>query len=218
MIKEFQQYPDTEIIKKILNGEQHLYEVIMRRYNSFLYKIGRTYSYNHQDTQDLMQETYVSVYKNLEKFEGRASFKTWLTKIMLSHCYHTKEKFSFKKEVAFQYNQAEMAVPVFHHQYNNEKELMNKELGKIVEDALKNMPDDYKIVFTLRELNGFSVGETANVLNISEGNVKVRLNRAKSMLRTGIEKMYVPEDIFEFNLVYCDEIVNSVLRRISVIK
>jgi len=137
---------------------------------------------------------------------------------MLSHCFHTKEKLSFKKEVAFQYKQAEMAVPVFHHQYNNEKELMNKELGKIVEDALKNMPDDYKIVFTLRELNGFSVGETANVLNISEGNVKVRLNRAKSMLRTGIEKMYVPEDIFEFNLVYCDEIVNSVLKRISVIK
>ena len=99
-------------------------------------------------------------------------------------------------------------------EYNNEKEVMNKELGKILENALENIPNDYKIVFTLRELNGFSVAETADALNISENNVKVRLNRAKAMLRIGITEMYTPTDIFEFNRVYCDEIVNCVLENI----
>ena len=214
VINQLQQYPDTEVIKRILNGECRFYEIIIRRYNSFLYKIGRSYSYNHQDTEDLMQETYLSAYNNLADFEGRASFKTWLTRIMLNHCYHGKKKYSFKKEVALPYNEADAFVPIFQKQYNNEKEVMNKELGKILENTLENIPNDYKIVFTLRELNGFSVAETADALNISESNVKVRLNRAKAMLRTGITKMYTPADIFEFNLVYCDEMVNRVLEKI----
>ena len=85
--EQFAQYSDTEIIHKVLNGELKLYEILIRRYNSFLYKIGRSYHYNHQDTEDLMQETYISAYCNLKKFEQRASFKTWLTKLMLNHCY-----------------------------------------------------------------------------------------------------------------------------------
>jgi RNA polymerase sigma-70 factor (ECF subfamily) len=161
-----------------------------------------------------MQETYLSAYNNLADFEGRASFKTWLTRIMLNHCYHARKKYSYKKEVQLSYNLTDVTVPIFQQEYNNEKDLMNKELGKILEHALENIPHDYKIVFTLRELNGFSVAETADVLDISESNVKVRLNRAKAMLRTGITGIYTPADIFEFNLVYCDEIVNRVLEKI----
>jgi RNA polymerase sigma-70 factor (ECF subfamily) len=163
-----------------------------------------------------MQETYLSVYNNLANFEGRASFKTWITRIMLNHCYHAKKKFSVKKEEGLSYDLADTSVPIFQRQYNNEKELMNKELGKILEDALENIPHDYKIVFTLRELNGFSVAETADVLNISANNVKVRLNRAKAILRTGIAEIYTPADIFEFNLVYCDEMVNRVFQKINL--
>jgi RNA polymerase sigma-70 factor (ECF subfamily) len=65
-------------------------------------------------------------------------------------------------------------------------------------------------VFTLRGLNGLNVAETANILNITESNVKVRLNRAKGMLQREIKKMYSPEDIFEFNVFYCDRMVNKV--------
>jgi RNA polymerase sigma-70 factor (ECF subfamily) len=71
------------------------------------------------------------------------------------------------------------------------------------------------MVFSLRELNGMSTAETAETLDISETNVKVRLNRAKQMLREKVEKMYTPEDIFEFNLIYCDKIVSGVMKAIS---
>ena len=91
MEKQFEQYSDMDIIRKVVGGEIELYEILIRRYNSFLYRIGRVYRYNHQDTEDLMQETYINAYCNLAKFENRSSFKTWFTRIMLNNCYQRKQ-------------------------------------------------------------------------------------------------------------------------------
>ncbi|HEY9364845.1 MAG TPA: sigma-70 family RNA polymerase sigma factor [Chitinophagaceae bacterium] len=205
---------DNELIPLIIQGETDLYEILIRRYNSFLYRIGRTYNYNHQDTEDLMQETYISAFSNLSGFKNLSSFRTWITRIMLNQCYHKKQKFSFKNETAVSELQIEKTTPMFHHQPNNEKILLNKELGNVLENALQRLPEDYKVVFTLRELNGLSVSEAAQAIDISTANVKVRLNRAKGMLRDEIKKMYSPQEIFEFNLVYCDKIVDNVMSRI----
>ncbi len=217
MEKQLPEYADLDIIQKVLEGETKMYEILIRRYNSFLYKIGRSYRFNHQDTEDLMQETYISAYFNLKKFEHRSSFKTWFTRIMLNHCYHRKQKLSYKNEIAddFQYEKTNV---MFQHSSNNEKITMNKELGHILENAIQEIPEDYRIIFTLRELNGMSVGETAQAVNITEGNVKVRLNRAKTMLRSEIEKMYSPQEIFEFNLIYCDGMVEKVMSKIKELK
>jgi RNA polymerase sigma-70 factor (ECF subfamily) len=95
---------------------------------------------------------------------------------------------------------------------------MNKELGRVIENAIHNIPEDYRIVFTLRELNGLNVAETSEALKITESNVKVRLNRAKGMLQKEIKKMYSPDEIFEFNLIYCDTIVNRVMAKIYELK
>ena len=92
--------------------------------------------------------------------------------------------------------------------------VFNKELGLVVEEAMQHIPLDYRMVFTLREVNGLSVDETAEVLQISHSNVKVRLNRAKAMLRKEIETSYTPEDIFEFNLIYCDALVENVMSKL----
>ncbi|MEO6301566.1 MAG: sigma-70 family RNA polymerase sigma factor [Bacteroidia bacterium] len=215
MIKEFEQYTDNEIIHKICNGDQALLEILIRRYNPFMYKIGRGYGYNHHDTEDLMQETYINCYNNLSKFEGRSSFKTWLTRIMLNECYHKKQKHSFQKEIIMENKLNETSTPMFQNNTPFENSILNKELGHILENAVSLIPEDYRMVFMLRELNGLNVAETAEVLDISESNVKVRLNRAKTMLKTEIEKMYSPQDIFEFNLIYCDKMVADVMKRIA---
>lgn len=86
-MKEFEQYSDIEVIQKIITGETELFEIIIRRYNPFLYKTGRSYNYNHEDTQDLMQDTFIDAFTGLSKFENRSSFKTWIIKIMLNNCY-----------------------------------------------------------------------------------------------------------------------------------
>lgn len=210
------EYSDAEIIDRILQTEPQLFQELIRRYNSLLYKIGRIYNYNHQDTEDLMQETNVSAYFNLAKFENRSSYKTWLTKIMCNHCYQKRRKFSFKNEIAVAEYEINNSNPMFQQEDNNEKNLMNKELKHVIENALQSIPPNYRIVFTLRELGGFSVAETATALDILESNVKVRLNRAKLMLRTHIEKMYSPEEIYEFNLVYCDSMIKNVMAKIYI--
>ena len=92
------------------------------------------------------------------------------------------------------------------------KKLANKELNEVIQNALLDIPMEYRMVFSLREIMGFNVAETADTLNISEGNVKVRLNRAKTMLRKQIETIYSREELFEFNLVYCDQMVERVMK------
>lgn len=218
METRFEQYSDLEIIQKINDGEVKLFEILIRRYNSFLYKIGRTYRYNHQDTEDLMQDAYINAFFNLKKFENRSSFKTWFTRIMLNLCYQKKQKLSFKNEIVGNDFQNEKSKIMFHQSTNNEKITVNKELGRVLENAIHEIPEGYRIVFTLRELNGLSVAETADALNISESNVKVRVNRAKAMLQKEIKKMYSPEEIFEFNLIYCDRMVEKVMAKINEIK
>jgi RNA polymerase sigma factor (sigma-70 family) len=210
------QYSDKEIIRRIGLGETPLYEILIRRYNPYLYKTGRSYNYNHQDTEDLMQETYIAAYYNLSKFEGRSSFKTWIIRIMLNHCYRKQQKFSYQKEIVMENNRRDnIATPMFTREEDVSKKILTKELGHMLENALQQIPEDYRIVFTLRELNGLSVIETAEALSITENNVKVRMSRAKALLRCEVEKTYTPEDIFEFNLVYCDRVVKNVMMELQ---
>jgi RNA polymerase sigma factor (sigma-70 family) len=219
MLKEkiTEHYSEKQVIEKILEGELALFEILIRRNNSFLYKIGRSYNYNHEDTQDLMQDSFIDAYTNLSKFQGRSSFKTWIIRIMLNNCFKKREKFSFKNEIPDSIH--EKSIPMFSNQQHNDfnKTVSNRELNSVIENSLKDIPLDYRLVFSLREINGLNVAETAEALNISESNVKVRLNRAKTMLRKEIEKSYTAEDIFEFNLKYCNSMVSRVMDKIRKI-
>lgn len=103
----------------------------------------------------------------------------------------------------------------YHSENNTETIVQSHELGRIIENALKQIPFDLRMVFSLREINGLNVSETANLLNISDNHVKVRLHRAKALLRKEIEKKYSAQELFEFNLIYCDTIVENVMRKIK---
>ncbi|MBC7875289.1 MAG: sigma-70 family RNA polymerase sigma factor [Ferruginibacter sp.] len=210
--------PDIEIIQQITNGEKGLFEILIRRNNPFLYKIGRTFGYNPEDTKDLVQETFISAYLNLSKFENRSSLKTWLIKIMLNNCFQKQKKISFKNEIINSNTIYEKSTPMYaNRQYaDTNKIVTNGELRHVIETALHQIPVEYRMVFSLREIAGLNIAETADSLNITESNVKVRLSRAKSMLRKEIGKMYSPEDIYEFNLKHCA--VNSVMNKINALK
>jgi RNA polymerase sigma-70 factor (ECF subfamily) len=210
------QLSDSALIEKILAGETALFELLIRRNNPFLYKTGRAYGYNHEDTEDLMQETFINAYMNLSKFESRASFKTWIIKIMLNNCFQKRQKFSFKNEKPASNNINEKSTPMYSDPKPSDtgKTVINRELNAVIENSLSKVPEDYRLVFSMREINGLNVAETAEMLNISPANVKVRLNRAKMMLRKEIEKTYSAEDIYEFHAVYCDAMVKKVMDKI----
>lgn len=205
---------DEEVISRVLGGEKNLYEIIIRRYNPYLYKVGRSYNYNHQDTEDLMQDSFIDAYKKLSQFEGRAQFKSWLIRIMMNNCYHKGRKASYKNEIMQEIN--DQSAPLFANSGDDTRKVVsNLELKQIIENALSEIAFKYRMVFSLREINGFNTAETAELMNISESNVKVRLNRAKKMLREKLENAYSPEELFDFNLIYCDGSVNNVMDKIK---
>lgn len=211
------QQKDNEIIERILKGEQALYEVIVRKYNPYLYKVGRSYNYSHDDTLDLMQDTFVDAYKGLAKFESRSTFKTWIVRIMLNNCYKMSQKSRYKNEIDGEVN--ENAVPMFADRNRDTARVVhNLELNSAIEDALNSIPSEYRMVFSLREVNGFNTAETADLLKITESNVKVRLNRAKTMLRSHLESEYAAVEMYDFNLIFCDRVVENVMDRIKNIK
>lgn len=215
--------PDTpddidEIIANVLNGDVERYAFIVKIFDKYLYKIGRSYGFDHQTTEDLMQETFVNAYIHLKDFERRSTFKTWISKIMLHQCYYKKNRSKFRRERSLgeAENENEVFQPVFGTPVGKpEKMTSNNELKENIEKAIVNIPEDYRLVFTLRELNGLSIRETALALGLTESNVKVRLSRAKGLLRTELRKTYQPEEIFEFNLIYCDGLVKRVMEAIK---
>ncbi len=214
-MKQFDQLTVVEIINRILNGDKLLYEIIVRRFNPYLYKIGRSYNYNHEDTQDLMQDTYIDAFKSLSQLEQRSNFKTWIIRIMLNNCYRKKQKFSYKNECANE-TVHENVTQMFSNSNNNmQREIHIRELGNVIEKSLSKIPEDYRMVFSLREINGLNVAETSSVLDISEANVKVRLTRAKAMLRIEIEKSYTAEELFEFNLCHCNPFTARVMNIVN---
>ena len=211
---QFEKYTESEIIQRIAGGEKSLYEIIVRRFNAYLYKVGRSYNYSHEDTQDLMQETFIDAYRNLQQFEGRSVFKTWIVRIMMNNCYRKKEKRSFRNEIQQMIN--DHSKPMFISSHNDtEQAVQNRELARIIEAALSKLSFDYRMVFSFREINGLTVSETAGLLHISESNVKIRLNRAKAMLRTEIEKNHAASELFEFNRIYCNAMVTQVMKKIK---
>lgn len=209
---------EEEIIEKINGGELILFEILIRRYNPVLYKIAKAYGFNHQDAEDLMQETHIAAYTHLEKFENRSSYKTWLSKIMINKCLYKLSHGHYKNEIADGELITEKLMQNSSVETSTEKFIKNRELSKALETSLQQIPVMYRTVFVLREIEGFSVAETAELLCITPMNVKVRLNRAKAMLQQQLQEFYTSSELYEFNLVYCDKIVQEVFRQIKVIK
>jgi len=202
------QLSDEELITRILDGEKRLYELLIRRYNQRLYRIGMSVLENEAEAEDAMQTAYINAYEHLSGFENRSSFGTWLTRIMLNQCYEQKRK---SRHILTNFEQTDNLVTM----NTAVNELANKELSVALQQAVAKLPEKYRLVFVLREMEDLSVRETSAALNIEEANVKVRLNRAKTMLRENLNS-YMKDYVYSFHLTKCDRIVNGVMNRLGI--
>jgi len=199
---------DEQLVDMIVNGHLHLYEILMRRYNPRMYRISMSIVNDSAEAEDIMQIAYLNAYRQLGNYRQQSSFGTWLTRILINESLlHKKRK--IKGEEVLMETQF-----VDEHHETPLNGLMNKELKMILEDAVAALPEKYRLVFVMREVQGMSTNETMEVLRLGESNVKIRLARAKEMLRAELDKKWKPEQIYEFNLVRCDVIVNRVMSEI----
>lgn len=208
-IPTIEQQPDEVVVKKILLGEKKLYELIVRRYNQRLFRIGMTMLGIETEAEDAMQESYINAYRQLAGFEHRSSFGTWLTRIMINECIaRQKKKQRSKRVMEQQSNHISSTNPADHA-------LANKELAAVLQQAIQQLPDKYRLIFVLREIEHLSVRQASEATGIEESNVKVRLNRAKLMLRETLGGS-LKDHIYSFHLSRCDAMVRSVFKSLQI--
>lgn len=208
---------DIEIIARILQGQKNLYAIIVRRYNQRLYRVGLSIINDDAEVEDVMQVAYIKAYENLEKFEGKSSFSTWLTRILINESLLRLKK----RKTSIQINDDTMNNEIYQQHTIDSKTpvsaTINSELKNILEKSIRQLPEKYRTVFVMREIINMNIAETKECLDISEVNVKVRLNRAKALLRNSLNKYYKNEDIFHFHLNRCDRIAEQVMNNIEIL-
>lgn len=202
---------DEEIVARILSGEKQLYESLIRKYNQRLYRIGRSIVNDDNEVEDIMQTAYLNAYVNLAGFENKSSFSTWLTKILINESLLHKKRKAKLEQILIE------KQDVKYHSDTPLTGLMNNELKIVLEKSIAVLPEKYRLVFVMREVEEMSTSETMETLNLTESNVKVRLNRAKEMLRDSISSQYRFSGVYDFHLTRCDKMANYVMTRIDTI-
>lgn len=207
---------DEEIVRRVVAGERELFELLLRRYNQRVYRAVRAVLRNAEDAEDVMQQAYVSAYRALHQFEGRAAFPTWLTKIAMREAAARN-----RKTVAFLHAVPELAgEDTMNHipepGPDPEARAVTADLMQHVEAEVAALPEAYRSVLLLREVEGLSTEETAACLDLSTDVVKTRLHRARTMLRDALYRRagLGLQTIFTFGAHRCDRVVARVMDEI----
>lgn len=177
---------DEEIVAQILAGEVHLFEVIVRRHTPRLLRIAMSVLRNDGDAEEIVQDTYVSAYQHLQQFAGRAKFITWLTRIALYKALARAG--SRAREVALDNEQGQEPSWLIHHGPSPEQTMSSAETKSLLGAAIQALPETYRRVLVMRDIDEVDTETTARELSITETNVKVRLHRARTMLRREWER------------------------------
>jgi RNA polymerase sigma-70 factor (ECF subfamily) len=208
---------DDEVIRRVKAGEKALFEVIMRRYNQRLYRVTRSILGDDTEAEDVTQDAYVRSYLHLDQFDGRAKFSTWLTKIAVHEALARLRKRERVVEIDAELGSMEGRMKLESKAPSTEQEVLTNTIRIVLETAVERLPQSYRSVFVMREVEQMSTAETAESLDISEESVKVRLHRARALLRKHIyaQTGAATAGAFQFLGARCDRMVSSVLVRIE---
>jgi RNA polymerase sigma factor (sigma-70 family) len=208
------QATDAEVVARVLDGQKELYELLMRRHNQTLYRTVRSYLKADHDVEDAMQDTYLAAYEKLYQFRHDALFSTWLIRIGINVALgKLRERKKFEPAPTDD-NKQHDNYPLLlteSNLMNPENMVIRNEVRQLLEQAIDGMPEKYRIIYTLREVEGMSSQEVTQCLHISESNVKVRLHRAKLLLKESLYKLSINRDVFEFGFKRCDAMVKRVM-------
>lgn len=214
---------DAEVIRRVRDGESALFEILMRRHNQRLYRTARSVLKDEADVEDVMQRAYINAFLHLAQFEERARFSTWVTRITLNEAFATRRLQRARPSVAVaetadlpDSERASMSTLIA-PQADPERQAYAAELRRLIETAVDTLPESYRTVFMLREIEGLSTAESAEGLGLTEEAVRTRLHRARALVRRSLTTRLgsAAGEAFAFHAVRCDRIVAKVLAAIA---
>lgn len=209
--------PDEQVVEQVLDGQTALFEVLMRRHNERLYRAARAIVRDEREAEDVMQQAYVNAYVHLRQFDHRSKFSTWLTKIAVHEALaRVRRRGRFMPLDPERADERESSM-TDRREPDPERQAFAKELAVLLESAVDRLPDGMREVFMLRQVEGLSTQEVADVLGVSDDVVKTRLSRARAALRRDLARRagIAASGAFRFLRPRCDRVVAAVLARIG---
>jgi RNA polymerase sigma-70 factor (ECF subfamily) len=214
---------DTELVKRALARDEAAVRDIIKANNRRLYRLARGILRNDGEAEDVVQETYVRAFTRLADFRGESSLSTWLSRIAMNEALGRLRRERPGVEISsLPQGTLEAQIiqfPLMSATDDPEKSMAQREIQHVVEGAIDELPEPFRLVFMTRVVEGMNVEETAEILDLKPETVKTRLHRARAMLRDNVEKKIGPVvmEAFPFAGRRCDRLTEAVLKRLGYI-
>jgi RNA polymerase sigma-70 factor (ECF subfamily) len=191
---------DAQLVRRVLAGETALFEILVHRHSQQIYRAARAILRDDDEAADVLQETHLRAYRNLEQFAGRAKFSTWLTKIAV---YEARARARREAARGGKFKDSAAARELWKEpstEPDSEKRILVREIKTMIEAAIDALPAAYRTVFVMRTVEELSTADTAVSLNLTQDAVKTRLHRARALLRKKLYAAVGPmrRDAFRF--------------------
>jgi RNA polymerase sigma-70 factor (ECF subfamily) len=191
---------DRQLVQDARKGDFAAFEAIVSKYERRLFRLAYRIVGRRHDAEEVVQQTFLSVVEHIEGFREEATFYTWLMRIGTNHALALLRRRKVRQTVPLgedgsSESYADLPHPEYIAQWQESPEQIasRRETRALLNAALEELGEKYRLVFVLRDIEGFSTNETANMLEISPANVKVRLLRARLMLRERLTRVFADE-------------------------
>jgi RNA polymerase sigma-70 factor (ECF subfamily) len=220
---DYQGLTDLELAKRIAQRDTLAVRVVTGRNNQRLYRAAWSVLKNRADAEDAVQDGYLKAFAAIDGFEGGSSLSTWLTRIVLNEALGRRRLVQRKlgqlraQSVAFIDDYRENLMGGSAASSSPEVDAARAQIASLLEQAIADLPEAFRIVFMLREVEGLSVEETAAALHIAPPTVKTRLLRARRRLQTALAPALLDalRDTFPFAGEACEALTERVLARFA---
>ncbi len=178
---------EKELIARLKSGDEEAFNLFFEKYKNTIYNFGLKFCGNTEDASDILQETLLNAFKYIKNFKGESKLSTWLYRIAANACQ--KKKLSEKNVVSFDELEENQIHTLNKHNENPHVNFERREIEKLIRKAILRLPEQYRIPLILKDIEGLNHQEISEVLNISLTNAKVRLHRARLMLKSIVEDL-----------------------------
>lgn len=188
---------DVELVELLKNGDIAAFEEVVRRYSARVYSMGHRMTRNTQDTEEVLQDTFVTVFRKINAFEGKSSLSSWIYRVSVNTAL-----MKLRKRRSDRSSLLEDTIPNFRDSEafadnSFKQENSNSSLREKIQTAILELPFEYRAVFVLRDIDGLSTKEVCKILQVTGPAVKSRLHRARLVLRRQLSEVYASEGMQE---------------------